>query len=71
MPSAENGPQIGDKYRIPWRDYAEVTIVARPYEGAGVEFTYDDTGELSYIEINSWMNWIGDRKERINQAATQ
>lgn len=61
-------PRIGDRFRIPWRDYAEVTVIALPYNGDGIEFTYDETGEKSYLALNSWLNWIGGRENRIQDA---
>jgi hypothetical protein len=53
------GPQVGERYFIPWRDYAEVEITGRPYNGDCVDFVYVETGEESCLGMMMWENWMG------------
>lgn len=52
-------PSVGDRFRLPWRDYAEFEVVELAFDGNVIELAQSDNPKsLATVSKNDWENWM-------------
>jgi hypothetical protein len=62
---------VGQRYRLPWRDYAEVEIVELPYDGNFIDFRIVESGALCGLARNTWELWMGSTAPEATRTPTE
>lgn len=52
-------PCVGDRFRLPWRDYAEFRVVELAFGGNVIELVQTDNPKSrATVSKNDWENWM-------------